>query len=857
MQQYNKIKSKYPDALLLFRIGDFYETFGQDAIETAKTLGITLTKRHNGAASEVELAGFPHHALDTYLHKLVRAGYRVAVCDQLENPALAKTVVKRGVTELVTPGVAISDKILDHKSNNYLASVFFSKSEIGIAFTDISTGEFLVSQGNSDYIDKMLQGFQPAEVILPKNKQKEFTELFGDKLYIYPIDDWVFGKDYTTEILLQHFQTQSLKGFGVNDAEEGVVAAGAIIHYLKETQHPNLQHLTALARIQQDKYMWLDRFTIRNLELLSTPFESGKPLFEVLDKTITPMGSRLLKKWLVLPLRDLKAIHERLSMVEFLMQNPDFADMLAHQLKQIGDLERLIALVPMGRVNPRQVAQIKKALQAIAPIREQCLQCANEYLNKWGEQLNPCKLITDKMEKWLADDPPVALNKGGIIANDISEELDELRHIQTSGKDYLLQMEQRETQKTGISSLKIGYNNVFGYYFEVRNKYKEQVPTDWIRKQTLTGAERYINEELKRYEEKILGAEEKTIALETELFTQLTAELADYIRPIQLNASLLARMDCLLSFAVVAQKNRYCKPLVSDSFTLQIQQGRHPVIEQQLQLGEEYVPNDMYLDNEKQQILIITGPNMSGKSALLRQTALIALMAQMGSFVPAHTAEIGLVDKIFTRVGASDNISSGESTFMVEMNETASIMNNLSARSLILLDEIGRGTSTYDGISIAWALAEYLHNNPKAQPKTLFATHYHELTELAEKNERIKNFSISVKEAGNKVIFMRKLVKGAAEKSFGIHVAQMAGMPRAIINRANEILAQLEQQHQLQQTKDALKQIPEQKPYQLALFEMTDPKLKKIKEILATLDVNSLTPIEALMKLNELKKAVE
>lgn len=857
MQQYNKIKSKYPDALLLFRIGDFYETFGQDAIETAKTLGITLTKRHNGAASEVELAGFPHHALDTYLHKLVRAGYRVAVCDQLENPALAKTVVKRGVTELVTPGVAISDKILDHKSNNYLASVFFSKSEIGIAFTDISTGEFLVSQGNSDYIDKMLQGFQPAEVILPKNKQKEFTELFGDKLYIYPIDDWVFGKDYTTEILLQHFQTQSLKGFGITDAEEGVVAAGAIIHYLKETQHPNLQHLTALARIQQDKYMWLDRFTIRNLELLSTPFESGKPLFEVLDKTITPMGSRLLKKWLVLPLRDLKAIHERLSMVEFLMQNLDFADMLAHQLKQIGDLERLIALVPMGRVNPRQVAQIKKALQAIAPIREQCLQCANEYLNKWGEQLNPCKLITDKMEKWLTDDPPVALNKGGIIANGISEELDELRHIQTSGKDYLLQMEQRETQKTGISSLKIGYNNVFGYYFEVRNKYKEQVPTDWIRKQTLTGAERYINEELKRYEEKILGAEEKTIALETELFTQLTAELADYIRPIQLNASLLARMDCLLSFAVVAQKNRYCKPLVSDSFTLQIQQGRHPVIEQQLQLGEEYVPNDMYLDNEKQQILIITGPNMSGKSALLRQTALIALMAQMGSFVPAHTAEIGLVDKIFTRVGASDNISSGESTFMVEMNETASIMNNLSARSLILLDEIGRGTSTYDGISIAWALAEYLHNNPKAQPKTLFATHYHELTELAEKNERIKNFSISVKEAGNKVIFMRKLVKGAAEKSFGIHVAQMAGMPRAIINRANEILAQLEQQHQLQQTKDTLKQIPEQKPYQLALFEMTDPKLKKIKEILATLDVNSLTPIEALMKLNELKKAVE
>ncbi len=857
MQQFNRIKGKYPDAILLFRVGDFYETFGQDAIETAKTLGITLTKRHNGSASEIELAGFPHHALDTYLHKLVRAGYRVAVCDQLENPALTKTVVKRGVTELVTPGLAISDKILDHNSNNYLASVFFTKTDLGIAFTDISTGEFLLSQGNADYIDKLLQSFRPAETIIPKSRQKEFIELFGDKLYLYPIDDWAFGTDYARETLLRHFQTQSLKGFGVEEAEEGIIAAGAIIHYLADTEHPNLQHITAISRIWQDKYMWLDRFTIRNLELLSTPFESGKPLIMILDKTITPMGSRLLKKWLVLPLRDKLAINERLSMVGYFIENAEFADTLRHYLKQIGDLERLVALVPMGRVNPRQVAHIRKALQTIVPIKEMCTSCPNEYLNKLAEQLNPCKLITEKLEKWLLDDPPAQTNKGGIISNGISEVLDDLRNIQTSGKDYLLEMEQRETEKTGINSLKIGFNNVFGYFFEVRNKYKDQVPQEWIRKQTLTTAERYISEELKRYEEKILGAEEKIIQLEMELFTQLITELADYIRPIQLNSNLLARIDCLLAFAFVAQKQQYCRPEVTDTFTIHIKQGRHPVIEQQLQLGEAYVPNDIYLDNEKQQILIITGPNMSGKSALLRQTALIALMAQMGSFVPAHSAEIGLVDKIFTRVGASDNISSGESTFMVEMNETASIMNNLSQRSLILLDEIGRGTSTYDGISIAWALAEYLHNNPKAQPKTLFATHYHELTELAQKNERIKNYSIAVKEASNKVIFLRKLIEGPAEKSFGIHVAQMAGMPKTIIKRANEILAQLEQQHQLQQTKGTLNQLPKQEPYQLTLFEMTDPKLKKIKELLSVLDINTLTPIEALMKLNELRKAVE
>ncbi|OWY20595.1 DNA mismatch repair protein MutS [Sphingobacteriales bacterium UPWRP_1] len=857
MQQYNRIKGKYPDALLLFRVGDFYETFGQDAVETAKTLGITLTKRHNGSASEVELAGFPHHALDMYLHKLVRAGYRVAVCDQLENPALAKTVVKRGVTELVTPGLALGEKMLDHKTNNYLASVFFTKTETGVAFTDISTGEFLVSQGNPDYIDKLLQSFAPAEVILPKTKQKEFTERFGDKLYLYPVDDWVFGRDYARETLLRHFQTQSLKGFGVDDLEEGIIAAGAVIHYLSETEHPNLQHITALGRLRQDKYMWLDRFTIRNLELLSTPFESGKPLISVLDKTVTPMGSRLLKKWMVLPLLDKQAIIERLAIVQHIIDNPDFADALLHCLKPMGDLERLIALVPMGRVNPRQVAHIKKALQAIAPLQENCLQCSNEHLNKLGEQLNPCKLITEKLDKWLSDDPPVALNKGGIIAEGVSEELDELRHIQTSGKDYLLQMEQREIANTGISSLKIGFNNVFGYYFEVRNKYKDQIPAGWIRKQTLTGAERYISEELKRYEEKILGAEEKTIQLETALFNTLTAELADYIRPIQLNANLIARIDCLLSFAAVAQKQHYCCPQINTEFTLNIKQGRHPVIEQQLQLGETYVPNDIELDSEERQILIITGPNMSGKSALLRQTALIVLMAQMGSFVPAQSAEIGLIDKIFTRVGASDNISSGESTFMVEMNETASIMNNLSPRSLILLDEIGRGTSTYDGISIAWALAEFLHNNPKAQPKTLFATHYHELTELAEKHNRIKNYSIAVKETGNKVIFLRKLVEGPAEKSFGIHVAQMAGMPKAVVTRAIEILAQLEKQHQLQHTQNALKQMPKQEPFQLSLFEMTDPKLKKVKELLSLLNINALTPIEALLKLQELKNAVE
>ncbi|QQS27671.1 MAG: DNA mismatch repair protein MutS [Sphingobacteriales bacterium] len=857
MQQFNRIKAKYPDAILLFRVGDFYETFGQDAIETSKTLGITLTKRHNGAASEIELAGFPHHALDSYLHKLVRAGFRVAVCDQLENPSLAKTVVKRGVTELVTPGLTISDKILDHNSNNYLASVFFTKSELGIAFTDISTGEFLLSQGNSDYIDKLLQSFRPAETIIPKSRLKEFVELFGDKLYLYPIDDWAFGTDYARETLLRHFQTQSLKGFGVEEAEEGIIAAGAIIHYLADTEHPNLQHITAISRIWQDKYMWLDRFTIRNLELLTTPFESGKPLIAVLDKTTTPMGSRLLKKWIVLPLRDKIAINERLSIVEFFIAQTEFADTIRHNLKQIGDLERLIALVPMGRVTPRQVGQIKKALQSIVPIKEMGASCTNEFLNKLAEQLNPCKLIVEKLANWLVEDPSNATNKGGIINNGISEELDELRHIQNSGKDYLLEMEQREIEKTGISSLKIGFNNVFGYFFEVRNKYKEQVPTAWIRKQTLTTAERYITEELKRYEEKILGAEEKIIQLESDLFTALITELSDYIRPIQLNANLLARMDCLLSFAAVAQKQHYCKPVVNDSFTINIFRGRHPVIEQQLQLGETYIPNDIYLDNDKQQILIITGPNMSGKSALLRQTALITLMAQMGSFVPAASAEIGLVDKIFTRVGASDNISSGESTFMVEMNETASIMNNLSARSLILLDEIGRGTSTYDGISIAWALAEFLHNHPKAQPKTLFATHYHELTELAQKNPRIKNFSIAVKEAGNKVIFLRKLIEGPAEKSFGIHVAQMAGMPKAIINRANEILAQLEQQHELQQTKGTLNQIARQEPLQLTLFEITDPKLKKIKEMLSILDINTLTPIEAMMKLHELRKAVE
>lgn len=859
MAQYNGFKRKYPDAILLFRVGDFYETFGQDAITASSVLGITLTKRHNGAASEMELAGFPHHALDMYLPRLVRAGYRVAICDQLEDPKLAKSIVKRGVTELVTPGTALGDRMLDAGLNNYLAAVSWGQHELGVAFTDVSTGEFLTAQGSSDYIDKLLQSFRPSEVLFPKGKQKDFRELFGDDLYTYPIDDWLFARDFTRDLLLRHFQTSSLKGFGIDDLEQGIMAAGAVIHYLTATEHPNLQHLTALSRINEDRYVWLDKFTIRNLELIESPHETGTALIKVLDKTISPMGARLLKKWIVLPLKEKHLIEERLEVVSFLTQNQEFTDLLVRQIRLIGDLERLIAKVSLGKTTPRQAQQIGKALMSLVAVKQHCLQSGNEYLVKMGEQINPCESISQQIARTLVDEPAVAVGKGDVIAAGISPDLDDLRHIQNSGKDFLLEIQEREAKNTGISSLKVGFNNVFGYFLEVTNKYKNQVPKEWIRKQTLSNAERYITEELKRYEEKIVSAEEKILLLETDLFDKLLTAIAGYIRPIQLNANLIARLDCLMSFAAVSQRNKYCKPQIEDDFVLDIKAGRHPVIEQQLQLGEEYVPNDVFLDADTQQIIIITGPNMSGKSALLRQTALIVLMAQAGCFVPADYARIGLVDKVFTRVGASDNISSGESTFMVEMTETAGIMNNLSARSLILLDEIGRGTSTYDGISIAWALAEYLHQHAKIRPKTLFATHYHELTELADRLERIKNYNVAVKEVGNKVIFLRKLVEGGAERSFGIHVAQMAGMPAAIIKRARQILAELEQKHIATDIRDSLKAINKQKPdnYQLNIFEMSDPQWHRIKEILMKTDINALTPIEALIKFNEMKKILD
>lgn len=864
MTQYNSFKKKYPDAILLFRMGDFYETFGNDAIIAAGVLGITLTKRHNGAASETELAGFPHHALDMYLPRLVRAGHRVAICEQLEDPKLAKTIVKRGVTEIVTPGTALGDKMLDHTTNNYLCAVAFGKHEWGIAFTDLSTGEFLTAQGSSDYIDKLLQGFQPSEIIYPKGKQKEFAELFGKQYYLYPLDEWLFAHDFTRDKLLKHFQMPSLKGFGVDDLHEGISAAGAILHYLSTTEHPYLQHITALSRLHEDRYVWLDRFTVRNLELINSPHETGKPLVSVLDKTISPMGARLLKKWVVLPLKEQHAIAERLEIVELLIQQTEVADLLRQQIRQIGDIERLIAKVPLQRINPRQVQQIGKALQALRPIKELCLQSDNPHLKRWGEQINLCESITERISQQLCADPAAAIGKGDVIAAAVSADLDELRHLQHSGKEYLLEIQQREIERTGIPSLKIGFNNVFGYYLEVTAKYKDKTPPEWLRRQTLVNAERYITEELKRYEEKIFSAEEKILQLETELFAQLVADLNGYIRPIQLNSSLIARLDCLLSFADVSARYNYSKPIMDDSLRLDIKQGRHPVIERQLQLGEDYVPNDVLLDSDEQQILLITGPNMSGKSALLRQTALIVLMAQIGCFVPAASAQIGLVDKIFTRVGASDNISSGESTFMVEMTETASIMHNLSPRSLILLDEIGRGTSTYDGISIAWALAEYLHQHPKAAPKTLFATHYHELTELADQFERIRNYNVAVKEAGNKVIFLRKLVEGGAERSFGIHVAQMAGMPTAIVQRAHQILAELEMKHinaddadALRETLKSAKSSKKSDNYQLNIFEMGDPQWHKIREILMRTDINALTPIEALIRLSEMKKIAD
>ncbi len=857
MQQYNAIKVKYPGALLLFRVGDFYETFGEDAIKAAQILGIVLTKRGNGSESETALAGFPHHSLETYLPKLVRAGQRVAICDQLEDPKTTKTIVKRGVTELVTPGVSYSDNIVQQKSNNYLASIFIEKERIGISFLDISTGEFLVAQGSVAYIDKLLQGFKPTEIILSKKQSKEFIEQFGAQYYTYFLDEWPYTGDYATETLLKHFEVSSMKGFGVDRMTAGIVAAGVALHYLNETEHRNLQHISTLSRIEEDRFMWLDRFTIRNLELIGSLNENAVTLSDVLDHTSSPMGARLLKRWIVMPLKDKKSIQERLNVVDFFFTNRDLRDELIGQIKQVGDLERLISKIGLQKANPREIVQLKRALYAIEKLKELTDRKDADALRTISDQLDACAVIREKIEQQVQAEPPVAINKGSVIAEGVDPELDRLRKIAFGGKDYLLEIQKREAELTGIPSLKIAFNNVFGYYLEVTNTHKDKVPTTWIRKQTLVNAERYITEELKEYEEQILGAEEKIQALENRLYAELLVAIAEYIKPIQLNAQLIAKLDVLLNFAVVAEKNYYVKPEVSESKVLDIKGGRHPVIERNLPIGEDYITNDTFLDPKTQQIIIITGPNMAGKSALLRQTGLIVLMAQIGCFVPAKEAKIGLVDKIFTRVGASDNLSSGESTFMVEMNETASIMNNLSDRSLILLDEIGRGTSTYDGISIAWAIAEFLHNHPAAKAKTLFATHYHELNELTTSLDRIKNYNVTVKEVNNKVIFLRKLVPGGSEHSFGIHVAKLAGMPQKLLNRANQILKRLEQERTGgEQIKDSMRKIQKQ-AYQLQMFSIDDPVLNKIRDMLNNLDVNSLTPVEALMKLDEIQRLLK
>ncbi len=857
MKQYFAIKAKYPDALLLFRVGDFYETFGEDAIKASGILGIVLTRRANGAATYVELAGFPHHSLDTYLPKLVRAGYRVAICDQLEDPKLTKKIVKRGVTELVTPGVTYHDKVLEHKENNFLASIHLLPRNSGISFLDVSTGEFMLAQGNDDYIDKLLQTFHPSEIIVQKNKRQDFIERFGPKFYLTTFEDWVFTHDFGHDLLVKHFGTISLKGFGVEEQENGIIAAGASLHYLSETQHDRVQHITHISRIEEEHYVWLDRFTIRNLELLHSPFENAKTLLTVLDSTITPMGSRMLRRWIVMPLKDPKPIEERQEIVSHYIENEQFKKTIESNLKVIGDLERLISKVAVGRINPREVQYIKRALEAIEPIREACGNSDQPTLRTFSEQLNPCKLISERISREVKEDPPVLLSKGGVIADGINPDLDELRKLAYSGKDYLQQIVQRETDRTGISSLKIAYNNVFGYYLEVTNTHKNKVPPEWHRKQTLVNCERYITEELKDYEEKILGAEEKIQIIEARLYNELVLALSEYTEPIQLNAGLLARLDVLLSFANVATRNNYTRPKITESTELTIENGRHPVIEQQLPPNESFVSNDLFLDNNSQQILIITGPNMSGKSAFLRQSALIVLMAQTGCYVPASKAVIGIVDKIFTRVGASDNISSGESTFMVEMNETASILNNVSSRSLILLDEIGRGTSTYDGISIAWSIAEYLHEHPLHHPKVLFATHYHELNEMAVTMNRIKNYHVSVKEVGNKVIFLRKMVQGGTEHSFGIHVARMAGIPQSVLKRAEDILVQLEKSHSSREfaEKSVAKAARHKNDqYQLSFIQLDDPLLEQIKDDILKTDINTLTPVEALMKLNGIKK---
>lgn len=852
MAQYNQIKGKYPDALLLFRVGDFYETFGEDAIKASKILGIVLTARNNGA-SKIELAGFPHHAMDTYLPKLVRAGQRVAICDQLEDPKLTKKIVKRGVTELVTPGVSYNDQVLDQKSNNFLAAVHFDKKGAGVSFLDVSTGEFLIAEGSLEYIDKLMQGFNPKEVLYQKFKDNQFFENFGDKMYTYRLDDWVFTEDFARESLQNHFGTKSLKGFGIDQLSLGVVAAGAILQYLSQTEHNKIDHITHLSRIEEEKYVWLDRFTVRNLELLYSLNPDAKTLIDVVDETVSPMGGRMLKRWIVLPLKEQKAIEERLDAVEHLIRNSADREQLIEEISKIGDLERLISKVAAARVNPREVNQLFRALSALEPIRELCMASKVDAVKHLGDQINPCATIRERIQEQLKEDAPVLVSKGGVIADGVNAELDELRSIAYSGKDFLVQIQQREMEATGISSLKIAYNNVFGYYLEVRNTYKDKVPESWIRKQTLTQAERYITEELKEYESKILGAEEKINMLEAKLFNDLVVELAQFITPIQHNASVVAQLDCMISFATVSEKNGYVKPKINDGYAIKIKDGRHPVIEKQLPLGEPYISNDVYLDNSAQQIIMITGPNMSGKSAILRQTALIVLMAQMGCFVPAKSADLGLVDKVFTRVGASDNISSGESTFMVEMNETASILNNLSDRSLILLDEIGRGTSTYDGISIAWAIAEYLHEN-KFKAKTLFATHYHELNEMSSTFKRVKNFNVSVKEVGDKILFLRKLVEGGSNHSFGIHVAQLAGMPKRVVGRAKDVLSQLEQTKTNDQLATKTKKVADDAAMQLSFFQLDDPVLEQIRDEITSIDINTLTPVEALMKLNEIKK---
>ena len=855
MKQYNQIKGKYPDALLLFRVGDFYETFREDAVQASKILGIVLTKRKNGTAAEIALAGFPHHSLDTYLPKLVRAGLRVAICDQLEDPKMTKSIVKRGVTELVTPGVSYNDKVLEGTKNNFLAAINFTKVGLGVSFLDVSTGEFLIAEGSVEYVDKLIQGFQPAEILFEKSKQKLYSESFSDKAYTYKLEDWVFTLDYAEESLLKHFEVKSLKGFGIDKMQSGIVAASAILHYLSETQHNKTSHIKNISRIEEDKYVWLDRFTVRNLELLYSTNEDATTLIDVLDKTITPPGSRMLKRWMILPLKEISLIQERLDIVDFYLNNSEFKDNIRFQLNEVGDLERIISKVATTRINPKEVVQLKRALTAIDPIKQSCGDSGSKPLQLLGDQLNPCEALRKRIELEIKDEPAIAIGKGEIIAEGVNDELDELRVILKTGKGYLEDLKNREIERTGIPSLKIAHNNVHGFYLEVRNSHKDKVPPEWIRRQTLVNAERYITEELKEYETKILGAEDKILQLESRLFAELVFAMADYIVPVQHNAHLLAKLDCLHSFAQVALDNEYCKPEVNESLVLDIKDGRHPVIENQMSIGDQYIANDLMLDNNGQQIIMITGPNMSGKSALLRQTAIIVLMAQMGCYVPATTAKIGMVDKIFTRVGASDNISSGESTFMVEMNETASILNNLSERSLIILDEIGRGTSTYDGISIAWSITEYLHQNKIANPKTLFATHYHELNEMTNTFERIKNFNVSVKELKNKIIFMRKLVEGGSAHSFGIHVAKMAGMPKPVLNKANTILKKLEKSHS-GDLKSEVQELVAEENMQLSFFKLDDPVLMQIKEEIEAIDINTLTPVEALMKLNEIKKFV-